>query len=59
MSKLRATAIFLMLCGTAAAFAQQSDEALNVTATRNRRPSLEVPAPIDRVYGDSRWVSSK
>ena len=32
--------------------AQSKDEAVTVTATRVERPSLEVPASVDRVYGD-------
>jgi iron complex outermembrane receptor protein len=43
-----------LLCAPALALAQQSsdEEAVTVTATRNERPNLEVPASIDRVYGD-------
>jgi len=32
--------------------AAQSDDAVTVTATRTERPSLEVPASVDRLYGD-------
>ena len=36
----------------AIAFAQQQSDPVVVTATRVEQPSLEVPASIDRVYGD-------
>jgi len=32
--------------------AAQSEDAVTVTATRTERPSLEVPASVDRLYGD-------
>jgi iron complex outermembrane receptor protein len=34
------------------AFAQESDDAVVVTATRAPRPSLEIPASVDRLYAD-------
>jgi len=54
MRLLRCAAICGSLCLPAVSLAQQAagDEAVTVTATRNERPSLEVPASIDRVYGD-------
>jgi len=50
----RVLAICALPCVPAAALAQQAgdDEALTVTATRSQRPILEVPASIDRVYGE-------
>ena len=43
-----------LLCAPTLSLAQQAadSDAVTVTATRNERPSLEVPASIDRVYGD-------
>jgi iron complex outermembrane receptor protein len=45
---------WLLACAPALALAQQASdgEGVTVTATRNQRPTLEVPASIDRVYGD-------
>jgi iron complex outermembrane receptor protein len=54
MRLLSTAATCALLCLPAVSLAQQAagDEAITVTATRNERPSLEVPASIDRVYGD-------
>ncbi|HMA90085.1 MAG TPA: TonB-dependent receptor [Burkholderiales bacterium] len=55
MGKLRMTTCgWLLACMPPLALAQQAsdNEGVTVTATRNERPSLEVPASIDRVYGD-------
>ena len=55
MGKLRMTTCgWLLACMPALALAQQAsdNEAVTVTATRNERPNLEVPASVDRVYGD-------
>src|SRR5262247_1944326 len=41
----------LLALAVSSAFAQEQD-AVVVTATRMPQPSLEVPASIDRVYGD-------
>ncbi|MGA8052001.1 MAG: TonB-dependent receptor [Burkholderiales bacterium] len=44
----------VLLCAPILSLAQQAadSDAVTVTATRNARPTLEVPASIDRVYGD-------
>ncbi len=42
----------IMLCLPLAVRAQQPEDAVSVTATRTERPSLEVPASIDTLYGD-------
>ena len=48
-----ATLLCILLGAPLAAAAQASDEeAVTVTATRTARPSLEIPASIDRLYGD-------
>lgn len=52
MSKLRFPAICALLCASTLSLAQQPGDAVTVTATRNQRPMLEVPASIDRVYGE-------
>ena len=52
MRALRRVATCALLCVPALCLAQQSEEALTVTATRSQRPILEVPASIDRVYGE-------
>ena len=52
MSKLRGPAICALLCAPALSLAQQPEGAVAVTATRNLRPIIEVPASIDRVYGE-------
>ncbi|MGA7984404.1 MAG: Plug domain-containing protein, partial [Burkholderiales bacterium] len=46
--------LVVLLCLPPAAKAQQAadENAVTVTATRTERPSLEVPASIDRLYGD-------
>jgi hypothetical protein len=48
----RASLILFLLCLPAAVRAQQAEDAVTVTATRTERPSLEVPASIDTLYGD-------
>jgi iron complex outermembrane receptor protein len=54
VNKLYRAAGYLLLCPPAAALAQQgaSGDAVVVTATRAPQPSLEIPASVDRVYGD-------
>jgi iron complex outermembrane receptor protein len=52
VSKLRGPAICALLCAPALSLAQQPEGAVAVTATRNLRPIIEVPASIDRVYGE-------
>lgn len=47
----RAALLGTLLCLPLGA-AAQSDDAVTVTATRTERPSLEVPASVDRLYGD-------
>jgi len=49
-----ATLSCILLCVPMAAAGQQAadEEAVTVTATRTARPSLEVPASIDRLYGN-------
>ncbi len=49
-----ATLLLALICAPLAAVAQQagSEDAVTVTATRTERPSLEVPASVDRLYGD-------
>ena len=44
----------ILLCLSGSVLAQQaaSEDAVTVTATRTERPSLEVPASIDRLYGE-------
>ena len=49
----RATLLCILLGVPLAAAAQQSEEnAVTVTATRTATPSLDIPASIDRLYGD-------
>jgi iron complex outermembrane receptor protein len=53
--KTRAASLLCILaCLPPAAAAQQAadENAVTVTATRTERPSLEVPASIDRLYGE-------
>ena len=55
MSAARTTVLScILLCLPPAAAAQQAadENAVTVTATRTERPSLEVPASIDMLYGD-------
>jgi len=53
---LRASLLWPLAC-LAGAAARAQDDAVTVTATRVERPSLEVPAAIDRVDADSiRWA---
>lgn len=49
-----ASLLCILLCLPPAAAAQQAadENAVTVTATRTERPSLEVPASIDKLYGD-------
>ncbi|MGH8745186.1 MAG: TonB-dependent receptor plug domain-containing protein, partial [Burkholderiales bacterium] len=55
MKKSPDSLVFCLLLGLpATALAQQAagEDAVTVTATRTERPSLEVPASIDRLYGE-------
>src|SRR4051794_10414701 len=42
----------LLLCLAPACVLAQEQEGVVVSATRAPRPSLEVPASVDRIYGD-------